>query len=126
MPITPLVARPIGRSASSSARKRIDCADLDTSSRSSSALISEAAMSSSSSRRLMAISPLERPLSYSVSAVFFTRPLRVAEHEVRRDAVVPQRDDLGDLLVRLEGQDVRDVLAARVAVASGSSCALAR
>jgi hypothetical protein len=119
MPMTPDVARPIGRRASSSARKRIDCAVRLTSSRSSSALMRAAAMSSSSSRRLSAISPLERPLSNSVSAVFFTRPVLGGQHQVRRDRVVLERDDLRDRLVRLEGQDVGHVLAARVAVGLG-------
>ncbi len=65
MPFTPEVARPIGRSASSVAVKRIDCAFLLISSRSSSADTSSAPISSSSlpssvSRRLMAMTPPER------------------------------------------------------------------
>ena len=36
------------------------------------------------------------------------------EHQVRRDRVVPQRQHLGDALIRLEGKQVGDVLAAGV------------
>ncbi len=78
MPITPEVARPIGRSWSSSAWKRSACAPLLTSSRSSLGDTSAALITSSSSRRLIAISPPERAESYSDSRDFFTRPDRVA------------------------------------------------
>ncbi len=78
MPITPEVARPMGRSASSSAWNLIDWACLLTSSRSSSGEISSAAMTSSSSRRLMAMMPPERGESKSVSRDFFTSPELVA------------------------------------------------
>ncbi len=68
MPFTPEVARPIGRSASSVAVKRIDCAFLLISSRSSSEETSSAPISSSApsapsapvSRRLIAMTPPER------------------------------------------------------------------
>ncbi len=81
--MTPEVARPIGRSASSVAVNRTDIALRLTSSRSSSAVTSRAAISSSlspssSSRRLMAIRPPVRLESYSVSRVFFTMPRLVA------------------------------------------------
>ncbi len=78
MPITPEVARPIGRSASSVALNRIAWAFLDTSSRSSSGPISAAPTSSSSSRRLIAMIPPDRLESNSSSRVFFTRPFLVA------------------------------------------------
>src|SRR5438270_6141164 len=78
MPMTPLVARPIGRSASSLAWNRIDCACLEIRSRSLSAATSRAAMTSSSSRRLMPTMPPERLESKSVRAVFFTSPCLVA------------------------------------------------
>ena len=78
IPMTPEVARPIGRSASSLARNLIACACLLTSSRSWSADTSRAAMTSSSSRRLMAMMPPERDESKSVSRDFFTSPDDVA------------------------------------------------
>ena len=78
MPNTPDVARPIGRSVSSSAGNRIDIALRLTSSRSSVAEISAASISSSSSRRLIATMPPVRLESKSVSLVFFTRPCLVA------------------------------------------------
>ena len=65
MPLTPEVARPMGRSVSSEAVNLIDCAFLLISSRSSSAETSSAPISSSSvpsscSRRLIAMTPPER------------------------------------------------------------------
>jgi hypothetical protein len=78
MPITPLVARPIDRSASSVAWKRIDCALRETSSRSSVGSTSAAPTSSSPSRRLMPMRPPVRGESKSVSLLFLTRPFRVA------------------------------------------------
>ena len=111
MPITPDVARPIGRSASSLALNRIACACLLTSSRSSSGPISAAPTSSSSSRRLIAMMPPVRFESNSSSLVFLTRPVLGGQHQVRGDLVVRDLDDLGDVLVGLEGQQVGHVLA---------------
>ena len=54
-----------------------------------------------------------------MSRVFLTRPSLGGEHEVRRDLVVAQVEDLGDLLVGLERQQVRDVLAAGIAAGVG-------
>ena len=119
MPSTPEVARPIGRSVSSVAWNRIDWPSAETSSRSSSAPQSTAPTSSSPSRRLMPIRP---PDAVGVE-VGQPRLLDQAglggEHQVRRDVVVADLDDLGDLLVRLERQQVGHVLAARVAVGLG-------
>ena len=65
MPVTPEVARPIGRNASSQAVKRIDIPLRETSIKSIDESTSRAAMTSSltppsSSRKLMAIMPPER------------------------------------------------------------------
>ena len=60
IPMTPEVARPIGRMVSSLAWNRMDWAFRLTSSRSSSAETRLAAMTSSSSRRLIAMIPPER------------------------------------------------------------------
>ena len=63
MPVTPDVARPIGRSWVSSARNRIAWPLRETSRMSSSALTSSAPISSSSSsRKLIAITPAWRGL----------------------------------------------------------------
>ena len=78
MPLTPLVARPIGRSAVSSAANRSDIPFVETSRMSSDSSASIAETSSSPSRRLIAMMPPERFVSYSDSAVFFTRPPAVA------------------------------------------------
>ncbi len=78
IPITPDVARPIGRSDSSLARNRSACALPLTSSKSSSGATSRAAMTSSSSRRLIAMMPPDRGESKSVSRDFLTSPLLVA------------------------------------------------
>ena len=63
MPVTPDVARPMGRRASSSAVKRRDWPWREISMMSSSVSTSMAETSSSSSRRLMAITPAERLVS---------------------------------------------------------------
>ena len=79
MPVTPEVARPIGRSCSSVAANLIAWPLRDTSSTWSSALHSEAPISSSSSsRKFTAMTPACRGVSNAVSWVFFTRPFRVA------------------------------------------------
>ena len=75
MPITPPVARPMGRASDS--LKRIACPLRETMRTSSSPSVSLTSISSSSPRRLMAMRPV-RGESYSGSAVFFTMPLRVA------------------------------------------------
>ena len=76
--MTPDVARPIGRIDSSSAWNLMACAPLLTSSRSSVGATSRAPMTSSSSRRLIAMMPPDLGESKSVSLDFFTSPLRVA------------------------------------------------
>ena len=86
MPMTPEVQRPIGRSASSVAVNRIDMPLRETSSTSESSSTSSAETSSSPSRRLMAMMPPVRFVSYSVSAVFLTRPSRVASTRILGDA----------------------------------------
>ena len=63
MPVTPEVARPIGRSASSVAVKRTDWPLRETSMRSSVSDTSWAETSSSPSRRLMAMTPADRLVS---------------------------------------------------------------
>ena len=78
MPMTPAVERPIGRMVSSFASKRIDIPRRDTSSTSLEFSTSIAETSSSSSRRLIAMIPPVRLVSYSLRAVFFTSPPRVA------------------------------------------------
>ena len=83
MPVTPDVARPIGRSWSAEATNRTawPLRDTSSSSESSSASTAETSSSgapSSSSRRLIAIRPPDRFESYSDSRVFLTRPRRVA------------------------------------------------
>ena len=112
MPMTPEVARPIGRSDSSSAWNRIACALLLTSSRSSSAETSAAPISSSSSRRLIAMMPPARLESNSVSRVFFTSPCWWPAPGTARPRSSRISMTCGDLLVRLEGEQVGHVLAA--------------
>ena len=65
------------------------------------------------------MTPPERFESYSSRRVFLIRPAPGGEHEVRRGLVVGDVEDLRDLLARLEGQQVRDVLALGVAAALG-------
>ncbi|SLJ82841.1 Uncharacterised protein [Mycobacteroides abscessus subsp. abscessus] len=72
------MARPIGRSASSVAEKRIDWPWAETNSRSSSAEQSTAPTSSSLSRRFTATMPPLRLESKSDSRDFLTRPFLVA------------------------------------------------
>src|SRR5665647_1730200 len=83
MPVTPDVARPIGRSWSGVVRNRTAWPLRETSSSSESSSITAAETSSSacpspSVRRLIAIRPPDRLESYSLSRVFLTRPRRVA------------------------------------------------
>ena len=79
MPVTPDVARPIGRSASSVAVKRIDWPlRRDQQQVVGLRATSCAETSSSPSRRLIAMTPPVRLVSYSVSRVFLTRPRLVA------------------------------------------------
>ena len=61
------------------------------------------------------MTPPWRFVSYSVRRVFLTRPLRVASTRYVRDAVVADVEDLRDLLVGLQREQVRDVLALGVA-----------
>ena len=124
MPVTPEVARPIGRSASSVAVNRTDCAlardqQQVVVGRDQPRRAARRRRRSSSSRRLIAMTPPERFESYSVSRVFFTRPRRVASTRYGRLLVVADVEDLGDLLVGLEGQQVGDVLAPGVAAGVG-------
>ena len=78
MPSTPAVARPIGRSASSEAVKRMAWPRSEMSSRSSSPEHRRAPISESSSFKLMAIRPALRAESYSSRRDFFTLPSCVA------------------------------------------------
>ncbi len=115
MPCTPRWPDPSGRSASSVAEKRIDWAL---------ALTPAAGPPRPSTaprrpvRRRRAGSPRRcRPSGWSRSRSsldFLTRPLRVAQHQVRRVLVALDLDDLGDALLRLERQQVGDVLSTRV------------
>ncbi len=78
MPLTPEVSRPIERTASS--LKRLAWPDLETSSRSSSPLVSRTWTSSSSSRTLIAMIPSARiGVLYLMNSVFLTRPFAVAK-----------------------------------------------
>ncbi len=70
MPRTPAASRPIARTSSS--LKRMVMPLRVTSKRSSSPDVATTRTSSSPSRRLMAMKPSRRDLSYSLSAVFFT------------------------------------------------------
>ena len=96
MPITPDVARPIGRSVSSSALNRIDWACLLTSSRSSSGEISAASISSSSSPQV------DRHDAAGAVGVeigqlgLLDQAGLGGQHQVRRDLVVLDRHHLGD------------------------------
>ena len=116
MPFTPSVERPIGRSASSVAVKRSDM-PVPADEQDVVVLVDEQALdtTSSSSRSLIAMTPPWRLVSYSVRRVFLTRPSRVASTRYGRDAVVADVEDLRDLLVGLQRQQVRDVLALGVA-----------
>ncbi len=119
MPRTPSVARPIGRSAASSAVNRIDIALRVTSSRSWSWSISTAPTSSSSVAQVdRDDAALARGVEVGQPGLLHL-PARGGQHQVRRDRVVLDLHDLGDLLVRLERQDVRHVLAAGGAVGLG-------
>ncbi len=75
MPMTPVVSRPMGRASVSG--KRMAMALRETRSTSSRPLVIVTPISSSSSRRLIAMST-ERGESYSTSAVRLTMPCRVA------------------------------------------------
>src|SRR5436190_123845 len=97
MPITPDVARPIGRSASSSALNRIACACLLTSSRSSAGPMSAAPTSSSSSGRLIAMIPPVRgefvrlgPVNPTLVREEEDPVVRGRDEEVADDVVLPQ------------------------------------
>ena len=124
MPVTPEVARPIGRSASSVAVKRTDIALRLTSSRSSSA--------DTSRRRdqlvaaaVLVLAQVDGDQAAGAVRVVLGEPGLLdqaalgGEHQVGRDLVVLEVDDLGDLLVGLEGEQVGDVLAAGVAAGVG-------
>ena len=115
MPVTPEVARPIGRSASSVAWKRTDWPLRETSSRSSVDEARPAPTSSSPSRRLTAMRPPVRGRVVVAEAGLLDQPALRGEHEVGRLSVVAHREHLGDLLARLERQQVGDVLALAVA-----------
>lgn len=79
IPMTPDVARPIGRNCWSSAANRIACPLALMSSTSSDAeQVAAPISSSSSSRKLIAIRPAWRGESYAVSSLFFTSPRLVA------------------------------------------------
>ena len=112
MPVTPDVARPIGRSWQSSALKRIDWPLRETSRMSSSALASSAPISSSSSsRKLIAMTPAWRGRVVVAEAGLLDQAVAGREHEVGRLLVVADREHLGDLLVGLERQQPGHVAA---------------
>src|SRR6185312_13019961 len=105
MPITPDVARPIGRSVSSSALNRIDMALRLTKSRSSSAEMSAASMSFVFTQvdGDDATCPVRVEIS-EFALLHQARPGR--QHQIRRDRVVTDRDDVRYGFVGLEGQQV--------------------
>ena len=78
IPWTPEVARPMGREWASWPGTAPEAPSLDDGVSPSSALTNCAEISSSSSRRLIAASPLERIASNSRSRLFLTMPSRVA------------------------------------------------
>ncbi len=76
MPFTPIVSRPIGRASDSSHLMALP--ELETIMIFSPGCTRLTEMSSSPSRRLMAMIPLDRTLEYACIAVFFTMPSLVA------------------------------------------------
>ncbi len=122
MPVTPEVERPIGRSASSVAVKRTDWPLRETSSRSS-RLDGQAGAD-----ELVALAQVDRDEAAGAVGVVVgqARLLDQAraggEDEVVGLRVVADGEHLGDLLARLEGEQVGHVLALAVAAEpSGSS-----
>ena len=82
MPCTPLVSRPIGRTLLS--LNRAAWPERDTMMMSSSPLVRRTAISSSSSRMLMAMMPSALiGVLYAANSVFFTIPSRVANTRYR-------------------------------------------
>ena len=115
MPMTPAVERPMARSDDSSATNRSDMPLRDTSRISLSFSTSIAETTSSPSRRLIAMMPPVRFVSYSLRRGLLDQTAAGGEREVLGRGVVPDVEHLGDLLVRLQGEQVRDVLTLGVA-----------
>ena len=76
MPLTPIVSRPIGRASDSSHLMALPA--VETIITFSPVMTRRTEMSSSSSRRLIAMMPSRRERSYACIAVFFTMPCFVA------------------------------------------------
>ena len=124
MPVTPEVARPMGRSDSSDAVNRTDWPLRDTRIRSWSestrrAETSSSGRPSSSSRRLIAMTPPDAVRVVVGQAGLLHQAALRGEHQVLGLGVVADVEHLGDLLARLERQQVGDVLALGVAAALG-------
>ena len=113
MPITPAVARPIGRASDS--LNRIVCPLRDTRNTSSAPAVSLTSISSSPSLRLIAARPV-RGESYSGSAVFLTMPLRVENSRYLPASYSLRSSTARDALVgaHQHARQVRRVEAARL------------
>ena len=111
IPMTPEVWRPIGRSCSSSAWKRIDMASRADQQQ----IVGVAAELGGD--ELVALTQVDRREATGAVGVvraqlgLLDQSLLGGDHQVRRDVVIADRHHLGDPLIGLERQDVGDVLA---------------